>query len=668
MDSADKVTNSEDGGGDSGEGGAHGGGVLFDVVVQGRPVTVELAGSVPPEATGLPAPSGAFAGRAAELAELVAVLDPAADRGAEGQRVVLVTAVPGLAGVGVTEVVVQAALRVLAEPGWFPGGVLFTDLDGHDPDPDRRRVPHRVLDGWLRALGMPPEHIPDQLPGRVSLFREVLAAYAEQGRRLLVVVDNAESETRTRALLPADPHTAALVTCRRTMDIAARRHEVAALGPAASVEVLRQALHQLRGPADTRVDDAPEDALHIAESCAGLPLALRITAALLAKSPAQPLAAMADALRAEHTRLDPIRHPGSEQAVRAAFDLAYAHLTPRQARLFRLLPLNAGPHVSTRAAARLIGQEEQNARELLSDLARAHLVVRLAGSRDHWRLHDQIRDYAEELGREHAETDHPDDAAARLLDHYLATARAADARWETRDGAPYDHAYDDVFADRAQAVAWLDAERANLLTAATVTAPRHDHPAETDLAAVLARYFVHGRHFDDCTALVTAAAEILHERGDLTGSAAMLTNLGAALIEASRHDAAVTALTAAAAVHRATADHQGEAIALNNLGLAELGAGRHDEAVTALAAAATLHRAAAAHADEAAALSNLGAALMEARRYDEAIAILVAAGHAYRAVGDTLGEDQTLEALEDAHARRRQSHRPGTQGEPWGSE
>ncbi|MEV7197343.1 NB-ARC domain-containing protein [Streptomyces sp. NPDC093510] len=198
----------------------------------------------------------------------------------------LVAAVAGLAGVGKTELVVQSAVRALKKPGWFPGGVLFVDMFGYDPE--RHLSPERALDGLLRALGMPREHIPAGLQDRSRLYRSVLAAFAEQGQRILVVIDNASTAEQARPLLPTDGTTATLLTSRHTLDIDARLHDMNTLDPHASVELLHQVLLQARGTTDTRVQDAPEDATTIARLCAGLPLALRIAAACSPTPPPAP--------------------------------------------------------------------------------------------------------------------------------------------------------------------------------------------------------------------------------------------------------------------------------------------------------------------------------------------------------------------------------------------
>jgi hypothetical protein len=115
----------------TGEGGGEtsstvGGGTFNGPVLQGRDFTnatfvTNQAGAVPVALAQLPPLAAGFTGRAAELARVAGLLDPAEPAGA-----VVVSAVAGLAGVGKTALAVQAA-HAARISGWFPGGVLFID-------------------------------------------------------------------------------------------------------------------------------------------------------------------------------------------------------------------------------------------------------------------------------------------------------------------------------------------------------------------------------------------------------------------------------------------------------------------------------------------------------------------------------------------------------------
>lgn len=613
-----------DAGGRDGAGGAVSntvnGGVFFHAVIQGRDITVRLPPQVTPALSGLPPASAAFTGREEQVEALLAGLAP----GTEQRKAPPVAAVAGLAGVGKTELVVQTATRALKEPGWFPGGVLFVDLFGYDSE--RRLSPGHALDGLLRALGMPGEHIPDGLQDRARLYRSVLAAFAEQGRRILVVVDNASDEEQARPLLPADGTTAALLTSRHTLDVGARLHDLDVLDARSSVELLEQALHNALGPGDTRVRDEPEHAQAVARLCAGLPLALRIAAALLADVPGRPLASLARALEAEHRRLDRLRR--EERAVRAAFDLSHDRLGHRHARLFRLLSLNPGDDLSTEAAAGLADGDLYEVEELLQDLARAHLLEP-AHVWGRWRLHDLVRLYADEKGRLHAGSDERDAARTRLFVHYRTTAEAAGTHLDAARGTASTR-----FPDRDGALAWLDDERSNLV--ATVTAAPRFGLGETglDLADALSRY-LHDRHaFDDWVTVTTTALAVCRESGDRRGEAAALNQLGLALAGLRRFGEAADAHDEAATVHRGTGDRNGEAGALTNLGSALTELRRFDDAVDVLSRAAAVFRGTGDVQGEGGALGNLGNVLTKLRRFDDALKAHSRAVAVLRGTGD----------------------------------
>ncbi|NEE57512.1 AfsR family transcriptional regulator, partial [Streptomyces sp. SID8455] len=92
-------------------------------------------------------------------------------------------------------------------------GQLYVDLQGAGA---RAAEPETVLGSFLRALGTAESAIPGTLDERAALYRSTL-----DGRRILVLLDNAHDAAQIRPLLPGTPGCAALVTSRvRMVDLA----------------------------------------------------------------------------------------------------------------------------------------------------------------------------------------------------------------------------------------------------------------------------------------------------------------------------------------------------------------------------------------------------------------------------------------------------------------
>jgi hypothetical protein len=81
---------------------------------------------------------------------------------------------------------------------------------------------------------------------------------------------------------------------------------------------------------------------------------------------------LAEGVADEVGRLDALRYDDgsgvSAPSVAAAFELSYRQLDQDAARLFRLLPADPGPDVSTEAAAELAGWPAHQARAALGRL------------------------------------------------------------------------------------------------------------------------------------------------------------------------------------------------------------------------------------------------------------------------------------------------------------
>jgi hypothetical protein len=172
-------------------------------------------------------------------------------------------------------------------------------------------------------------------------------------------------------------------------------------------------------------------------------------------------------------------------SVAAAFELSYRKLEEVPAKVFRLLPVNPGPDISTAAAAMLADLPISRARGVLAGLARAHIVEATPGMAGRWRMHDLLHLYAQQLSHGHADADGREHARDRLLDYYLRTAHAADQHLRALPGM----AVPEDFTDRDAALAWLDAERASLVTAVSMAADTGRDQVAMNLSNALVEYF-----------------------------------------------------------------------------------------------------------------------------------------------------------------------------------
>ena len=331
---------------------------------------------------------------------------------------------------------------------------------------------------------------------------------------VLVIADNASSEAQVRLLLPGPGPHRVVVTSRHTLaGLGARLVDVTVLDEAAGVALLDEALRAAR-PGDDRITADRGAGARLAGICGGLPLALRITGALLVADPALAAGELADELGDEVHRLEALRYDDgggtSAPSVAAAFELSYRQLDPGTARLFRLLPVNPGPDISTAAVAALAGQPAGTARRAIGYLVRAHLVEETGGGAGRWRMHDLLHLYARQLSDADAVADAREQAFDRLLRYYLDSARAAARHMRVLAGVPVPAG----FAGREDALAWLDAERPCLVAAVALAASTGRDPVAVWLSFDLGEFLSWRRRFDDWLAIMTMSRDAARRLGD----------------------------------------------------------------------------------------------------------------------------------------------------------
>ncbi|MFD3723211.1 tetratricopeptide repeat protein, partial [Streptomyces sp. NPDC058674] len=513
------------------------------------------------------------------------------------------------------------------------------------------------------------------------LFRSLV-----DGRRLLIVLDNARDAAQVRELIPGSSSCAVILTSRSPMFDLPLTSQLL-LEPFRTDEALAL-LGSIIGR--ERLEAQREDALRLVEACGHLPLAVRIVATRLSARPAWSVATLTARLADEQRRIAELRI--GALAIDAAFELGYQQLTVAQARAFRLVALAGAADIGVPAAAAAMGVDEPTAEVLLESLTDAAMLESAKPGR--YGYHDLVRVFA----RQRAESHDPAEAAAalgRLLDFLLATA--ASAFPHAIPGDPVADAFGPLrsagleFRDVHAARAWVAAEIDGLVAAAlsTVTLPLPDAAQDrlgsaVDLLLAVSPY-THAVWYDRMTPVALAltetaeltgspriigrarmlcggialradriadagrhaglAVEAARAAGDVYTLRQALNDLGLVAQFLRRFDEAAACYDEAIALAHTLGHRSGAAVTTVNAALARVRSGRSEEAIPACESALSLMRELDDVASAAYALYVLGLALHELGRYEEAVARYGEALAVCRAAGLREREAQVLYRL-----------------------
>jgi DNA-binding SARP family transcriptional activator/Tfp pilus assembly protein PilF len=553
------------------------------------------AAGLAPVPAQLPREPGYFTGREKYLRRL----DDLAHGAAAGDQQAGIIVITGTPGVGKTALAVRWAHRIRDR---FRDGQLYADLRGYSSRRPMRPV--AALGQLLRGLGTDPAVIPAGLDEAASLYRTMLA-----GRKVLILLDNAASAEQVRPLIPGNPGCLVVVTSRDRLSGLAATDGAEMVG----LDVLdhEEAIELLvRAAGREGLETERETAAELARLCACLPLALRVAAANLATRPQQAAADYATELAAGD-RLAALRADDDERAaVAAAFGLSYRRLPTAAQRLFRLLGLVPGPDFTVPAAAVLAGLPAPEAERLMGRLAAVHLLGEYQPGR--YQFHDLLRLYARQRAQAHDTPAARREATARLTGWYLRGAdEAARLLYPEMVRLPVPGLSGAADADgseaasdaRARALAWLDAERANLMAAIEQAGSQRPHATAWLLADTLRGYFYQRWHIAEWLAAARCGLGAARAADDLPGQAASHLSLGHAYWSQRRQQQAMGHYQAALALSRQAPWPECEATALGNLGIAYWDTGQLEQAIghtrRALAVQASSHH-------QATKLANLG--------------------------------------------------------------
>ncbi|GLZ33217.1 SARP family transcriptional regulator [Lentzea sp. NBRC 105346] len=449
------------------------------------------------------------------------------------------TVISGVAGVG------KSALAVhWAHTANFPDGRLYLGSNLGDAVPI-----------FLDALGAK----------RTGADPAALLRSALQGKRVLMVLDNATRAAQVEPLLPVPEGCAVVVTSRTALEVPGARHiGLDVLDDHESHELLEQLLGAHRVAAE------PEATRQLAEACGHLPLTLRVVAGNLAVTPDDRIA---DAVAR-------LRTPPADTTTEVAFTLSYKALPAIPRRLLRYLAVAPGTDFGEDAAAALLGR---SAGKPLAALHAAHLVTPHGPGR--YRMHDLVRRYAAERSATEDRQSGRDAALTRWLDHHIAAADAAGRVLmpaflrlprPARAEAP-------EFPDEASASAWFATEARNLQAGLELAHERGFDDRCVHLADALRTHFWLRQNTTDwvrAAALGLASAE---HTGWPHLRAAMHCGLALAMFTQGAHDQAIEHNLSALELFESLDDWSGTITVLNNL------ANTYDM-IGELATAAELHQ------------------------------------------------------------------------------
>ncbi|MFD3725063.1 BTAD domain-containing putative transcriptional regulator [Streptomyces sp. NPDC058671] len=484
-----------------------------------RDPAADVEGTTPPPRTRpaqLPRSLTVFAGREAEGAWLSAVSGVPTRSGKTAASAVVISGAPG---VGKTTFAVHHAHRVASS---FPDGQLFVDLCGFHPHAPAVE-PGNALHGFLTALGVPAQRIPEDTPGRSTLFRSLLA-----DRQVLVVLDNARDEQQVRSLLPGGAGCFTLITSRNQLPGLITTDGARPLAlPLPSQAEAHQALERRLGT--DRVAAEPAATADIIRLCGRLPLAMAVVAARAELDPSFPLHAIVEDLR-DTEGLDAFTGPDSTTDVRAVFSWSYRSLDEPTARLLRLLALHPGPHITAPAAASLADLPLVRTRRALAGLVSSCLVEQPLPGR--YGLHDLLRGYATELVHAHDTVQERHQATLRILDHYMFTAHEAnqllkqDTPPDLDLGAPGPGVTPESLTTVGQATRWLTTEH-RVLTGLLHTAVGQglDHHT-TGLAWSLKEHLNRQEFWPEAITALTPALEVARRQNNRLEEGRCLRHLG----------------------------------------------------------------------------------------------------------------------------------------------
>ncbi|MFL6119251.1 tetratricopeptide repeat protein, partial [Actinophytocola sp.] len=462
--------------------------------------------------------------------------------------------------------------------------------------------------------GHPPDHTLNRR-ARERLLRRLL-----DGRRMVVVLDNARDSGHVRDIVGLMPSAVVLITSRQRMTnlatAGAHQLRVEPMDEAVSGELLALRLRRRR-----RLDRG--DFARVVNLCGGLPLVISVLAEHVATVPPALLPEFAQQLG--HRQL--VFEVGDDGDVPANtsvfFAQSYRALAPTERRLFRLLGLHPGRDFGLDAACACAATARADTAKSLRALLGAHLLEQ-PHELDRYQFHDLIREFA----RSRAESDEPESERAaadrRIASFYLASSSAADTALYPSNIPPDPLAVEDgvtpvLPANATEAKHWFERERMNLVAVTRYAAARGLHSYVWRLADTMSTYLDRHGYYEDSIVVRKLAVQSAREGGDRFGEASSLVALSMVRTIVGEHAAALQDLRLARCIVDDLGEKRGQSSVLFHLAGLEMQRGNTVAALDLYEQCLALARETELDAVLTWIHCRFGTALRTAGRYDEAI-------------------------------------------------
>jgi tetratricopeptide (TPR) repeat protein len=567
---------------------------------------VHMSAPLSPALHQLRAPIGDFVGREQEIDRLVQALSKAASAGASAA----IGGVRGMGGIGKTELAYTVAQRLT---GYLPDAQLLVELRGASHTP---LTPAQALQQVIRSFARETQ-LPDDLSQLQALYRSTLS-----GKRALIFADDALDAAQVSPLLPPQG-CALLITSRQRFSLPGMAMIDLHTLPAEDAERLLLEICPRVG----------EHARKLAKLCGYLPLALRVSASLLANS-SRGVARYLEQLATE--RLKHLVDPDDPQAgVEASLHMSYDTLAPEaQQALCQISVFAASFDLAAAQAVAMIDGDVDEALELL----RRRSLLEWDATAERFSLHDLVRAFAV------ARLEDADAARLRHAQYYVEVAAAAQRFYLTGGAATL------------TGLALLDQERLHI-DAGWSWAQSHAGDQDADallLAYAEASVYIGDLRYDtrrERIPQLEAAVAAARRRNDQDAEGARLGNLGNAYTALGDARQAITYHEQYLTIARELGDRRGEGQALGNLALAyrDIGDARqamiYDEQRLAIAREIGDRR------SEGVALDHLGLACQHLGDLRRAISYHEQCLRIVHELGDRRGEGKALSHLGSAYRK-----------------